>query len=59
MGPIGYARGVRAELKKVSYPTPVEIRNYSTVVIATLLFMMALIFGLDYAFGEGATFLFK
>lgn len=57
--PFGYLREVRTELRKVSWPTRAEVRNYSTVVLITLLFMLALIFGLDYAFSWASEFLFK
>ncbi len=57
--PLSYLRDVRAELKKVAWPTRAEVRNYSIVVIVTLIVMITLIFVLDYIFSEGAVFLFK
>jgi preprotein translocase subunit SecE len=59
MTPFGYLREVRTELRKVAWPTRGEVRNYSTVVLVTLIFMLVLIFALDYVFSQGATFLFK
>jgi preprotein translocase subunit SecE len=57
--PLSYFRDVRTELKKVSWPTKQEVRNYSLVVFFTLVVLMALIFVLDFAFTKGAIFLFK
>ena len=59
MSPIGYMREVRNELRKVSWPTRLELRNYSLVVLFTLVVLIAIIFVLDYASSEAAIFLFK
>jgi len=56
---LGYLRSVRAELRKVATPTRLEVRNYSIVVLVTLVVLIALIFVLDFAFSKGAVFLFK
>jgi preprotein translocase subunit SecE len=58
-GPGEYARQVRAELRKVAWPTRTEVINYSIIVLVALLVLMALIFGLDYVFGKAVFFLFK
>jgi len=58
-GPSEYARQVRAELRKVAWPTRAEVINYSIIVLVALLVLMALIFGLDYVFGKAVFFLFK
>ena len=58
-GPGEYARQVRAELRKVAWPTRAEVINYSIIVLVALLVLMALIFGLDYLFGKAVFFLFK
>lgn len=57
--PWGWLKEVRAELRKVAWPTREEVQRYSTVVLITLLVLIALIFALDYAFSEIAVFLFK
>jgi preprotein translocase subunit SecE len=57
--PFAYLREVRTELRKVAWPTRAETRNYSTVVLVTLAFMLALIFGLDLGFSKFSEFLFK
>jgi preprotein translocase subunit SecE len=57
--PWAYFKEVRNEMRKVNWPSRTEVRNYSTVVLATLIFMVALIFVLDYFFSGAAVFLFK
>ena len=59
IGPAEYARQVRAELRKVAWPTRAEVINYSIVVLIALLLLTALIFGLDYVFGKAVIFLFR
>jgi preprotein translocase subunit SecE len=54
-----YFRQVRAELRKVAWPTRAEVINYSIIVLIALLVMMMLIFALDYLFGKAIFFLFK
>ncbi|HEX8769797.1 MAG TPA: preprotein translocase subunit SecE [Acidimicrobiales bacterium] len=58
-GPAEYIRQVRAELRKVAWPTRAEVINYSIVVFLALAILTALIFGLDYVFGKAVIFLFK
>jgi preprotein translocase subunit SecE len=53
-----YTREVRAELRKVAWPTRPEVINYSLVVLFTIAILTALIFGLDYVFAKGVLFLF-
>ena len=57
-GPREYFHQVRAELRKVAWPTRAEVINYSIIVLVALLVLMAIIFGLDYVFGKGVFFLF-
>ena len=47
-----------AELKKVTTPTKKELANYVAVVLVFVVFMMLLIFGLDYLFGQAAFWIF-
>ncbi len=54
-----YLRQVRAELRKVAWPTRKEVIHYSTIVLVALLLLTALIFGLDLALGKGVIWLFK
>ena len=59
IGAAEYARQVRAELRKVAWPTRAEVINYSIIVLIALLVLTALIFALDYAFGKVVFFLFQ
>jgi preprotein translocase subunit SecE len=59
IGPAEYIRQVRAELRKVAWPTRAEVINYSIVVFLALCVLTALIFGLDYVFGKAVIFLFE
>ena len=45
-------RQVVAELRKVVWPTRPMVVNYFFVVLVFVLFMMAFVAGLDYAFGR-------
>lgn len=47
-----YVREVRAELRKVAWPTRSEVVNYTIVVIVTVLLLTGFIFVLDFVFGE-------
>ncbi|GAA1047470.1 preprotein translocase subunit SecE [Rothia amarae] len=53
-----FLREVIAELKKVTTPSGRELFNYVVIVLFFVLFMMVLIFGLDYLFGQGAFWVF-
>jgi preprotein translocase subunit SecE len=59
VGAAEYTRQVRAELRKVAWPTRAEVVNYSIVVFVALVLLTGLIFGLDYVFGKAVIFLFK
>jgi len=59
VGAAEYVRQVRAELRKVAWPTRGEVVNYSIVVLVALLVLTALIFVLDLAFGKIVIFLFE
>ncbi len=45
-----YFKGVRAELKKVIWPSRKELQNYTIVVLATTLALTLVIWGLDFVF---------
>ena len=47
-----FIREVRAELRKVVWPTRSETINYSLIVLVTLVFFTALIFVVDWVFSE-------
>ena len=56
--PAEFIREVRAELKKVSWPTRQEVLRYSVIVLVALVVFTVLVFVLDFLFGEFANFLF-
>ena len=58
IGPRAYLGEVRAELKKVQWPTRKEVVNSTTVVLIAVVFMTALIFGFDYGSSKLVLFLF-
>jgi preprotein translocase subunit SecE len=57
--PAQFLREVRAELRKVAWPSRSEVVNYSTVVLFTLVILTALIFLFNYAFAHAVLWLFK
>jgi preprotein translocase subunit SecE len=57
--PMLFARQIRDELRQVAWPTRVEMVNYSTIVLVTLIVMTGLIFLLNFAFGKGVLFMFQ
>ena len=57
--PRQFVKEVRAELRKVAWPTRKETLNYSLIVAVTLVLMTVLIFGLDWIFSEAVLRLFN
>jgi preprotein translocase subunit SecE len=53
-----FIREVVAELRKVIWPTRRQLVTYTTVVLIFVTFMVALVAGLDVAFGKGVFWLF-
>jgi len=53
-----FLRETRGELRKVAWPTRLEVRQYSIVVLTTLILLISLIFVLDYACSKSILFLF-
>ena len=47
-----FFRGVKAELKKVVWPTKKELINYTIVVFVATLFIAALIYVVDASFAQ-------
>lgn len=45
-----YFKGVKAELRKVNWPTKKELTNYTVVVLTTTFAMALVIWGLDLIF---------
>ena len=56
---LGFFRDVRAELRKVAWPTRNEVFSLSMVVLVTLVLLISLIFVLDLAFAKAVLYLFK
>ncbi|MEZ5239926.1 MAG: preprotein translocase subunit SecE [Microthrixaceae bacterium] len=52
-------REVRAELRKVVWPTRAETINYSIITLVTLVIVTTLIFCIDWVFSKGVLFLFQ
>ncbi len=57
-GTFTFVREVRGELRKVAWPTRAEVRNYSIVVLLTLVLLISLIFVLDWGASKSIFFLF-
>ena len=56
--PVQFVREVRDEMRQVAWPSRSELINYTSVVLTTLIIMIALIFALNLAFGKLITLLF-
>ena len=54
-----YVGEVRAELRKVAWPTRAEVINYSIVVFVTLVVLTTLIALADWCLGEGLLKMFE
>ncbi len=52
-----FGREIRAELRQVAWPSRTEVVNSATVVIVTLVVLVAAIFGLNWLFSHAVTFL--
>ena len=50
--PVTFLRQVIAELRKVVWPTRPMVVSYFFVVLVFVIFMMAIVAGLDFAFGK-------
>lgn len=50
--PMKFFRQVVAELRKVVWPTRPQVVNYFFVVLVFVLFMMAIVAGLDFGYGK-------
>jgi preprotein translocase subunit SecE len=54
--PAEFVREVRAELKKVNWPTREEVRRYSIIVAIALVIFTTFVFGLDWVFERAFRF---
>lgn len=48
---VKYLRETRAELRKVTWPTPEEVRNLTGIVLVVTLVMALVMWALDLTFG--------
>ena len=46
-------------MRKVAWPTKVEVINSTIIVLLAVVVMTTLIFGMDYAFARSVLFLFE
>ena len=53
-----FLREVRAELRKVVWPSREEVRNYSLIVLVTVVIFTAFVAVLDYFFGSATLWLY-
>jgi preprotein translocase subunit SecE len=53
-----FLKQVRAELKKVAWPSRQELIAYSIVVLVAVVFLTALVFGMDLAFTKAVLHIF-
>jgi preprotein translocase subunit SecE len=56
--PAQFVREVRAELRKVAWPSRSEVINYSIIVLVTVVILTTFIAALDFVFGEAIFTLF-
>jgi preprotein translocase subunit SecE len=54
-----YFRGVKAEMKKVSWPTKKELLNYTSVVVAISVLVAVIVWILDIIINGGLGFIIK
>jgi len=59
MNPVTYIKDTLAELKQVSWPTPVAVTRLTITVIAISAIVAVYIGGLDLFFTNALTYLFK
>jgi preprotein translocase subunit SecE len=58
VGPREYLSEVKAELRKVAWPTRKEVINSTIIVLIAVVVMTTLIFGFDYVSSKFVLFLF-
>ncbi len=57
--PRQFIREVRGELRKVAWPSKEEVKNYSIIVLATVVIFTAFVASLDFGFGKLSLWLFN
>jgi preprotein translocase subunit SecE len=56
--PVQFLREVRAELRKVAWPTRTELLSYTVVVLVAVVVLTSLVFGLDLSFSKAVLQIF-
>lgn len=56
--PRQFVREVRAEMRKVNWPTRAETLNYSVIVFITIVIMTALIAGVDFGLSKAVLWIY-
>jgi len=54
-----FLKQVRQELKKVNWPTRRELVGYTIVVLVAVVFLTAMVFGMDLAFSKAVLRVFQ
>jgi preprotein translocase subunit SecE len=54
-----FLREVRQELSKVNWPTRQELVGYTVVVLATVVVLTSLVFGIDFLVAKGVLLVFS
>jgi preprotein translocase subunit SecE len=54
-----FVKEVRAELRKVAWPTRAETINYSIIVLITIIILTAAIFGMDFGLAKAVLWIFE
>jgi preprotein translocase subunit SecE len=57
--PRQFVKEVRAELRKVAWPTRSEVVNYSIIVFIAVVLLTSFVAALDWVFGESVLSLFN
>ena len=57
--PREFLKQVRQELKKVNWPTRRELVGYTIVVLVAVVFLTAMVFGMDLAFSKAVLRVFQ
>lgn len=56
--PRQFVREVRAEMRKVNWPTRAETVNYSVIVLVTIVILTALIAGVDFGLSKAVLWIY-
>ena len=57
--PKQFVKEIRAEMRKVAWPTKAETINYSVIVFVTLIILTAAIAGIDFGMSKAVLWIFE